>query len=149
MTKRSLEIDSQSGQLKYTNFSIPLQRHLGPVVNDGSWHTLLLTHYWCNATTNLVVDGQFVSQTKERLGPTLFQLQGTSVSVSYQDLLIYRSGLNADEQNFLLSNKTHVLQASLEIYAPLDGNSPLRNRAQSMSEIQVGPGSSVIEQVMI
>ena len=46
------------------------------------------------------------------------------------------------EQAFLRQNKTHVLQASLEVYAPLDFKSPTENRAQSMSQIQVAPSEA-------
>ena len=43
-------------------------------VNDGDWHTVDVTHYHCNGTVNLFLDGAMVSQARARLAPTLFQL---------------------------------------------------------------------------
>jgi hypothetical protein len=119
----------------------------GAVVNDGGWHTILLTHYYCNGTTNLYVDASMVSQTRERLAPTSFNLGGGDggsatrdggATVAYRDMLVYRAGMNVDEITFLQTNTSVVLQASLEVYAPLVGSTTkaiTENKAQSMSVV--------------
>ena len=62
-----------------------------------------------------------------------------------KEWLVYRSALNAREAAALHESK--LLQASLEIHAPLDDavfatGEPVQNRAQSVSEARVGAGSA-------
>ena len=138
---RALSIDAASGGLSYNGGLTRggAAKVNGIKVNDGAWHAVVLTHYWCNGSTALYVDGGLVSQHSERLVPTSLALVGGSRSggapVDFQDLLVYRAGLNADEVAFLRANKTNVLQASLEVYAPLSADGVTENRAQSMSVI--------------
>lgn len=49
--------------------------------------------------------------------------------------MIHRGGLTSNEVRVLHSNK--LLQASLEIYVPLNGENPTANYAQSLSAIRV------------
>ena len=58
-------------------------------------------------------------------------------SCEYRDMLIYRSASNGDEVAFLADDtRPTVLQASLEVYAPLTNSSHLAaNLAQSLSEV--------------
>ena len=113
---------------------------------------VVLSHYYCNGTTTLSVDDiDVVGQAKENLVPTGFHLtnpNGTSAlaasgsggdsSVDVRDMFVYRSGLNSDELQALRAGV--VLQASLEVYAPLDsssGSSPATNLAQSMATVEI------------
>ena len=88
------------------------------------------------------MDGHLAGKTSERLEPTSFALGGAG-QADFKDLLIYRSALNADEVAAL--DRGALLQASLEVYAPLT-DSPLtpgvavENRAQSLTSAIVGPG---------
>ena len=86
------------------------------------------------------VDGQIVLQTLERRVPSDFVLACSSSaapSCEYRDMLIYRSASNGDEVAFLADDtRPTVLQASLEVYAPLTNSSHLAaNLAQSLSEV--------------
>ena len=61
----------------------------------------------------------------------------------YKDLFVFRSALNPDEAAALHEGK--LLQASLEIYAPLNDaqfrqDGSIENRAQSLAVIKVGAG---------
>jgi lysophospholipase L1-like esterase len=98
------------------------------------WHDVTLTHYAGRGETLLYVDGEHVGSVSERLQPTTFMLGGTA-NTGYQDWMIHRSGLNRDEVNALHSGE--LLQASLEIYAPLSGEDLTANRAQSLSELRI------------
>ena len=129
----SLSIDSSTGGLSY--ISPAGEVHASRKVNDGAFHSIALTHYWCNGTTNVWLDGAMVGQVDgERLAPTRFALAPSDGSVDYQELFIYRSGMNGDEIKFLAAGE-QVLQASLEIYAPLSKEDPTANLAQSMSTV--------------
>ena len=113
---------------------------------DGQWHHVTLTHYVARGRTHFYVDGRLVGAIDERLEPDLFVLGGpgpgwsTAVAApaDYQDWMVHRAGLNADEVAALHGGA--LLQASLELYAPLsDGG--FENRAQSLSAVDVDAGS--------
>ena len=117
-------------------------------LNDGQWHSVLVSHFGANGSTTVFVDGAAVFQVRERIAPSSFALQvsldtaghavsaapGNASSVDFKDMLVYRSGLNRDEVGFLETNRTAVLQASLEVFAPL-ASGALDNLAQSMSAV--------------
>jgi len=109
---------------------------------DAQPHHLVLSHYTARGETLFFVDGHLAGKTSERLEPTSFALGGAG-QADFKDLLIYRSALNADEVAAL--DRGALLQASLEVYAPLT-DSPLtpgvavENRAQSLTSAIVGPG---------
>jgi lysophospholipase L1-like esterase len=115
------------------------------------WHHVLLSHYTARGETLFFVDGQLVGKVAERLEPRRFVLGGPGSGTNpaapkqsdYKDLFIYRAALNADEVAAIASGK--ILQASLEIYAPLaDARfapaAAVENRAQSLSALKVGDG---------
>jgi len=109
------------------------------VVADAQWHQVLLSHYTARGETLLFVDGKLAGKTAERLQPHRFALGGPRQG-DYKDLFIYRSALNADEAAALAAGT--LLQASLEIYAPLSDETftSVENRAQSLSDLKVLPG---------
>jgi hypothetical protein len=79
-------------------------------------------------------------------GPDASALPPAPATVDLRNVLIYRSALNADEAAAL--HLGTLLQASLEVYAPLadasfETNQPLDNRAQSMAAMRVGVASTV------
>jgi len=104
------------------------------IAEPGAWHDVTLTHYAGRGETLLYVDGEHAGSVAERLQPGTFRLGGT-VNTDYQDWMIHRGGLTSDEVRVLHSNK--LLQASLEIYVPLNGENPTANYAQSLSAIRV------------
>ncbi len=102
--------------------------------NSDDWHDVTLTHYAGRGETLLYVDGEYVGSVAEHLQPNSFFLGGPS-NTDFQDWMIHRAGLNPDEVRVLHSGG--LLQASLEVFATLGGETPTENRAQSLSEIQV------------
>jgi hypothetical protein len=84
--------------------------------------------------TLLYVDGELAGKIDERLEPSRFVLGGAA-GTDYRDWMIHRAGLNADEVRALHSGR--LLQASLEVYAPLTPADGGQNLAQSLSEIQL------------
>ena len=109
---------------------------------DREWHQILLSHYTARGQTLLFVDGKLAGIIDERLEPTRVALGGTA-GFDTRDFVFYRSALNADEAAAL--HRGALLQASLEIYSPLDNvelraGAAVANLAQSMTraEVQVG-----------
>ncbi len=110
---------------------------------DRSWHQVLVSHYTARGQTLLFVDGTLAGAIDERLEPTRFALGGTA-GLDARDFVFYRSALNADEAAALHGGE--LLQASLEIYSPLDNvelraGAAIANLAQSMTSAQVQIGN--------
>lgn len=117
---------------------------LSDVKADTAWHQLLVSHYTARGETLFFVDGKLVGTTAERIEPKGFSLGSPLAmnrrypAIDLKDLLIYRSALNADEAAALHGGA--LLQASLEVYAPLidarfQRQSPVENRAQSLAAV--------------
>lgn len=115
-------------------------------LNDGSWHTVSLTHYYAWGRTFLYIDGELIPRSSglsEKLVPVQFFLndfENTLQSVEYRDLFFFRAGMCAEEISALNNGK--MLKSSLEIYAPLNGNALteaeiLNNLAQSFNTLQI------------
>jgi len=116
---------------------------------DAEWHHLVLSHYTARGETLFFVDGKLSGKVAERLEPTRFVLGGSGSAspaapkqADYKDLFLFRAALNEDEVAAL--NQGTMLQASLEIYAPLTdaqfrADSMVENRAQSLTALKVGP----------
>ena len=111
---------------------------------DGEWHHVVLSHYAARGETLLFVDGALAGSVGERLQPDRFVLGGAGVAgtaapdqVDYKDWMIHRAGLHADEARALHAGT--LLQASLEVYAPLShaGDAVALNLAQSLSVVEV------------
>jgi lysophospholipase L1-like esterase len=110
---------------------------------DRAWHQILVSHYTARGQTLLFIDGKLAGTIDERLEPTRFALGGTA-ALDARDLVFYRSALNADEAAALHGGA--LLQASLEIYSPLDNvelgaGAVVANLAQSMTAAQVQLGN--------
>jgi lysophospholipase L1-like esterase len=119
---------------------------------DAAWHSLVVSHYTARGETLFFVDGVLAGRTAERLEPRQFVVGGPGASdrakapkqADFKDLMIYRSALNADE--VAVMQKGALLQASLEVYAPLADatfkrDQPLRNVAQATTFAKVGDGN--------
>ncbi len=131
------------GRLTYTSSSGEAVASRVSAV-DGGWHHVVLSHYVARGETLLFVDGDLAGSVAERLQPEEFVLGGAGVMANaapdqadYKDWMIHRAGLNADEARALYAGT--LLQASLEIYAPLRGagDAVAENLAQSASVIEV------------
>ena len=109
---------------------------------DAQWHHFVVSHYTARGETLFFVDGTLAGHVAERLEPKRFALGGQSAA-DFRNLLIYRSALNADEVAALEHGT--LLQASLEVYAPLadaklERGASLENLAQSLTSAKVGSG---------
>lgn len=108
------------------------------------WHYVSLSHSVARSETSLFVDGELVGNVSERLQPESFALGGPSekgpraARADYREWMIHRASLNADEVAALHGGS--LLQASLELYAPLTENGA--NLAQSLSTISADPAST-------
>jgi hypothetical protein len=133
----SLEL-AEDGRLTYQT-----QTSVSPL-NDDSWHTVSLTHYFGWAKTQLYIDGERIPRSpviSERLVPVKFILGDFNDApevLALRELFLYRSGMCAEEIAALEEGK--MLKSSLEIYAPLHDNqaapAELVNLAQSLNTIQ-------------
>jgi lysophospholipase L1-like esterase len=103
------------------------------------WHDVTLTHYVARGETLLYLDAKLVGTVAERLQPDEFTLGSNSVDAKFRNWMIHRAGLTLDEVIALHNGR--LLQASLELYAPLsrDGYDVLQNVAQSLSVIKKTP----------
>jgi lysophospholipase L1-like esterase len=118
-----------------------------PTLRAESWHYVTLTHYVGRGETLFYVDGHLVGSIAERLQPERFVLGGPGVDVGdarsaqadYRNWMIHRAGSTQDEVAALHGGT--LLQASLEVYAPLAGDGPAAtlNLAQSLAEIAIDP----------
>lgn len=108
-----------------------------PVGNsDDDWHYVTLSHSLARGESSLFIDGVLIGSVVERLQPESFELGGANAD--YKEWTVHRASLNSDEVAALHGGT--LLQASLELYAPLaeDGT----NLAQSLSEITVDLSSA-------
>jgi lysophospholipase L1-like esterase len=121
---------------------------------DSQWHHIVLSHYTARGESLFFIDGKLIGKVAERLQPDRFVLAGPASAdnraspkqADYKDLFLFRSALNADEAAAL--NEGKLLQASLEVYAPLGDaefrpGSAVENRAQSMTFFKTGSGNIV------
>ncbi|MFQ3180894.1 MAG: lysophospholipase L1-like esterase [Polaribacter sp.] len=132
-------IINSSGNLIYSS-PITGQITGSEIVNNDTWHTITLTHFYARGETILYFDGIEEGQLAEK-----FLLSDTSINsgtvpsaIDYRNLFFYRSGMNQEEVTRL--NAGDLLKSSLEIYAPLDGqqivgNDALVNLAQSTNTL--------------
>jgi hypothetical protein len=132
-------IINSSGNLIYSS-PVTGQITGSEIVNNDTWHTITLTHFYARGETILYVNGIEEGKLAEK-----FLLSDTSINsgtvpstIYYRNLFFYRSGMNQEEVTRL--NAGDLLKSSLEIYAPLDGqqivgNDALVNLAQSTNTL--------------
>jgi hypothetical protein len=114
---------------------------------DSRWHQLLLSYYTARGESLFFVDGILAGRAAERVAPATFLVGGPGLArpLDVKDVFIYRSALNVDEAAALA--KGGLLQASLEVYAPLSDarfvkGDAVENRAQSLSELRLESGTA-------
>jgi lysophospholipase L1-like esterase len=105
-------------------------------VTDNEPHRITLTHYYARGITMLYINSDKAGEIPEKLVPEKFVLGGADAPdrINYRQLFFWRAGMNADEISAVNSGK--MLKSSLEIYAPLGGEEPLANLAQSTNTLK-------------
>jgi uncharacterized protein YjdB len=126
------------GNVKY--YSVNSGQIVGSeVVNDNLVHTVALTHYYALGKTLLYVDGKLQGATDEKLELKKYYLHAIDAPdlIDYSNVFLYRAGMNINEIQSIENGE--MLKSSLEIYAPLDGNTAdsLKNYAQSTNSISI------------
>jgi lysophospholipase L1-like esterase len=115
---------------------------------DGSWHSIGLAHHFLKKESRLFVDGRLLVTIPEDILPVELLLGGVEdrsfppAKGDFREWLVYRSVLNAAEMATLQAGK--LLQSSLEVYAPLQGEElkkdrVLENRAHSTARVIFNP----------
>lgn len=88
-------------------------------VNDGKWHTVVLSHRHLPGRTTVYLDGMALGNIEERRIPRQFLLGPKGArDLSLRNLLVYRSALNEDEAGRI--SRGRLWRGSLELFAPLD-----------------------------
>jgi lysophospholipase L1-like esterase len=124
-----------NGTLEYTS---PLYQQITGTtkITDGQWHKITLTHYYARNVTQLYCDSTLQGNVAEQLSiRQLYAGNKTSKNILVKNWLFYRAGMNLSEIAALTNDK--LLQSSLELYAPLNGqgDGALVNLAQSTNTI--------------
>jgi lysophospholipase L1-like esterase len=131
------KIDMKEGKFLYISSN---GRSTGSEIDgtDGRWHHIVISHRYAHGETLFFVDGDFIGSVRERFAPRKFTLGAKNLKeADFKELLIYRSALNGLEVKTI--GQGTLLQASLEVYAPLEEhifnrNKPVKNLAQSLSQ---------------
>ncbi len=137
----TISIDAADGTVDYAG---PTSTTIdGTVaVNDNTWHTITLTHYYAAERTILYIDGVADGEVSEQLVIDKVNLhdENTTDATSYSNLMFYRAGMTPAEIA-LIADDTKLLKSSMEVYAPLDGSGNslplLANIAQSTVEVSL------------
>jgi lysophospholipase L1-like esterase len=141
---------ARNGKLEYTSV---IGKKVGSrnKIADGKWHHVALSHRCLQGETLLFVDGELAGTVEECLEPQQFVLgsapeseKGRPETADYRNWMVFRSSLNEEEVNTLHEGK--LLQASLELYAPLRQEEPapdcaVGNLAQSLSKAVAYPSA--------
>ncbi len=142
----SLLIDPATGELDYQPNGVTAIAG-GTVVNDGTWHQVVVTHFYAQGQTLFYVDNVLQGTHAETLNPDKFILsESNAPTADYRNWFVYRSGFNVDEVNALAGGS--LLKSSMELYAPLDQNAvtgpdPLVNLAMSTNDLSQEPASEI------
>jgi len=142
-------VSVQNGKFTYRSANGTVVR--SDAAADSRWHHVAVSHYTARGETLFYIDGKLAGKIEERLQPKGFVVGGPGSAdngaapkqADYRDVFLFRSALNSDEVAALHDGK--VLQASLEIYAPLNDaqfrqDMAVENRAQSLTAFKVGAG---------
>ncbi|MCM1356940.1 MAG: GDSL-type esterase/lipase family protein [Staphylococcus sp.] len=123
------------------SYSSPSKAPIGtarPILNDGKWHHVTLSHYHAQGASYLYVDDKLIGKITERLVPTEFSFgdcDNLSTVRHLSEISIWRSALNDEE----VADHTRgaIMKSSLELYSPLDvsDDGSIANRAQSLSSL--------------
>ena len=120
---------------------------------DKAWHQIGVTHHFLKKEIRVFVDGTFIGTVADTIVPVQFVLGGPGggpggnppAEGDYRDWMVYRSVLNPAEMAALKTGR--LLQSSLEVYSPLKGETPAKdrpaaNRAQSLGRVLFSPSNA-------
>ena len=106
-------------------------------INDGNWHYVTLTSYFAQRRTILYIDKVKAGEVGERLSKIeVVNVGDESHSREVSELFFWRSGMTPEEISAVCDGK--MLKSSLEIYAPLGGETDIENLAQSTNRLYYG-----------
>lgn len=153
-TIASFESASGKGYLKINSdgkmvYESPEGRQIVSTVSvtDNEWQRITLTHYYAWGISMLYVNNEKAGELSEKLVAgkmILGDVVNAPAEADYRQLFFWRSGMNAEEISAVCSGK--MLKSSLEIYAPLGGEEPLANLAQSTNKLELTRLLSLTEQ---
>ena len=139
---------------KWTYTSADGKRVTSSAAADVQWHQIVLSHYRpevrrCSSSTEswrALWRSAWNRHSFVIGGPGSAKGAPAPKEADYKDVFLFRSALNLDEVAVL--NQGKMLQASLEVYAPLldtqfRTGSMVENRAQSMTGLEIGSGRIV------
>ena len=110
-------------------------------INDDAWHYVTLTSYYAQRRTILYVDKTKAGEVGERLARIeTVSLGDDANSREVSELSFWRSGMTPEEINAVCDGR--MLKSSLEIYAPLGGESDMANLAQCTNTLSYGPAKT-------
>jgi len=109
-----------------------------PIMNDGKWHDITLTHYHARGCTQLYADTAMCGEVHERISPRNIVFgdpHSKKCARDFAEIAFWRAGMNADE--IAAHHTGAMLKSSLELYSPMrpqpDGTIP--NLAQSCNAL--------------
>ena len=111
--------------------------------NGIDWHQVLVTHQPARGTIDIYLDSKKLHSVAACM--TTSTIEVGAANMTLRDLMIYRSFLNDDEVAIL--HEGTLLRSSLDVYCPLRSvsvaaNSDVRNIAQSLAGVRVGPAGA-------
>jgi lysophospholipase L1-like esterase len=120
---------------------------------DKAWHQVGMSHHFLKKEIRVFVDGALAGTVADALVPVQFVLGGpgggadgnSAAEGDYNDCQVYRSVLNPAEMASLETGRLN--QSSLEVYAPLRGETPVQDRpivnlAQSPARVFFSPSNT-------
>lgn len=110
----------------------------GPLIADGKWHWIVLSHRHLPGETSVYVDGRLAGRVKESLAPRRLQLgPANSRSACFGGWLIWRAAVTDEEAGFISAG--NLWRGSLEVCVPLrelpERSRPVPNLAQSAASV--------------
>lgn len=121
------------GTIKYSsgNNSISVK---DPVMNDGEWHDIALSHYYARGYTALYIDGILAGEVTERFALCDDIVFGETER-RFSEISFWRAGMN--QQEMIAHHNGDMLKSSLELYVPMEiHEGRLVNLAQSTNVLQ-------------
>lgn len=133
-----------------------------PLLADGEWHDITLTHFYARGETLLYVDNVCAGTIKEKLLPGEFTIGDESAleseGITASEVSFWRSGMNTSEIAAIAEGRMPA--SSLEIYSPLslegaeaaEGTDAvtLANKAQSLNALVCEkPGNASVETTVV
>ncbi|MDE5941427.1 MAG: SGNH/GDSL hydrolase family protein [Muribaculaceae bacterium] len=140
----SVNIDANGAVVYNSPLKAPVTS--APVMADGEWHDIALSHYFARGCTLLYIDGQPVGTVDERLtlgNVTFGDNTPAQSSREFAEIAFWRAGMNTEEMTAHHQGK--MLKSSLEIYSPVafasDGT--IANLAQSTNALETDSSASL------